>query len=320
MAIPKPAIVLQDRDLALLRGLFECRVMTNDHIAALYFDGRAEMTKKRLQRLKAAGLIAARKRKSFEPAVLFLTMAGLGPLRERGVLQEYPPFDLPALERRARVSDITLRHELDIMDVKTAFHVSTKGRRELSIPEFSTWPTLYQFEVMRPSHANVLVKPDGFIRIHEKEADGGVSEHAFFLEVDRSTETQDTLVARAGYYLDYYKSGGFAERNGAARSQVKDFPFRVLIVFKTAERRNNTAERLLQHNPPIFTQVWLSTQAEVTTDPLGAIWIRPIDYQKATRGTPFDPEQIHAQRAYQRQTARETFVEQTVTRLSILSE
>lgn len=67
----------------------------------------------------------------------------------------------------------------------------------------------------------MLVKPDGFIRIHEKEKGDGLFEHSFFLEVDRSSETQDTLVARAGCYWDYYKSGGFAMRNGAARTAYR---------------------------------------------------------------------------------------------------
>jgi len=51
-------ISLQDRDLALLRGLFESRVMTNNHAAALYFDGKGEAAKKRLQKIKADGLIS----------------------------------------------------------------------------------------------------------------------------------------------------------------------------------------------------------------------------------------------------------------------
>ena len=59
MAGPKiAALELQDRDLALLRGLFECRVMTNDHATALYFDGNYDPAKKRLQKIKAAGLIS----------------------------------------------------------------------------------------------------------------------------------------------------------------------------------------------------------------------------------------------------------------------
>lgn len=199
----KGSISLQDRDLVLLQGLFESRIMSSAHVSALYFDGRAEAAKKRVQKLKAAGLIAERPRKAFEPAIIFLTLAGLEPLRQRGILAKYPAFDLPALERRARVSPLTLRHELDVMDVKASVSSAVQKSQAFTLAEFTTWPLLNEFEV-----DGQVVRPDGFMRIHEKEADGGLSEHAFFLEVDRSTETQGTLVQKADCYLDYYKSGG----------------------------------------------------------------------------------------------------------------
>jgi len=55
----------QERDLRILRNLFESRIMTAAHIAALHFDGKREMTKKRLQKLKVAGLLGERRRKAF---------------------------------------------------------------------------------------------------------------------------------------------------------------------------------------------------------------------------------------------------------------
>jgi hypothetical protein len=165
-----------------------------------------------------------------------------------------------------------------------------------------------------------LVKPDGFIRIHETEAGGSKFERTFFIELDRSTEKQEILIARAGCYHNYYKSGGFAVRNGVARSDYKQFPFRVLMVFKTAERRNNTAERLLQNNLPVFKQVCLSTIEEVTRDPFGAIWIRPLDYREATKGTPFEPERQTSTRGYRRQAERDQFVETTIQKQHILAD
>ena len=54
----------------------------------LYFEGRNEATKKRLQKLKAAGLVGERKRQAFEPSVLFLTRNGLTLLREHGRRKE----------------------------------------------------------------------------------------------------------------------------------------------------------------------------------------------------------------------------------------
>jgi hypothetical protein len=216
------------------------------------------------------------------------------------------------------VSDLTLRHELEVMDVKAAFHSALKTSEAFDIAEFSTWPRLHEFNAARPGYAGaeVLVKPDGFIRIHEKEKDGGASEHTFFLEVDRSTETQETLLNRAGCYLDYYKSGGFAVRNGASRSAYREFPFRVLMVLKNSERRNNTADGLLQSNPPILTLVHLSTFAEVMANPLGAVWIRPIDYREAVKGSAFEKRTRTG--AYRRQTEREMLVEKAIAKTALL--
>jgi Replication-relaxation len=279
--------LFQDRDFRLLRDLFESRIMTTAHIASLYFNGSKEAAKKRLQKLKAAELISERKRRVNEPSILSLTRKAFTLLTKQDLLADFPRLSPTAFEKRADVSPLTIRHELEVMDVKAAFCSALKSSATFSIAEFSTWPRLHEFKAMRPGYAGteVLVKPDGFIRIHEKEKDGGVSEHTFFLEVDRSTETQGTLINRAACYLDHYKSGGFAVANNAQRSAYKEFPFRVLFVLKSTERRNNTAARLLESNPPIRTLVYLSTLKEVVADPVGKIWIRPTDYSQ-TGATP----------------------------------
>ena len=182
-----------------------------------------------------------------EPSVLFLTRKGHAILEKQQLLSAFPKLSTAVFEKRASVSDLTLRHELEVMDVKAAFHSALRKSEVFNIAEFSTWPRLHEFHATRPGYGGgkVLVKPDGFIRIHEKRKMKAFPEHTFFLEVDRSTETQETLLNRAGCYLDYYKSGGFAVRNGASRSAFKEFPFRVLMILKNAERRNNTAEGLL---------------------------------------------------------------------------
>jgi hypothetical protein len=54
----KESIILQDLDLALLRGLFESRVMTIAQVTALYCDSKSYAANKRLQRLKAVGFIS----------------------------------------------------------------------------------------------------------------------------------------------------------------------------------------------------------------------------------------------------------------------
>jgi hypothetical protein len=314
------SLQLQARDLNILTGLFESRVMTAGHVSILYFDDRRDATQKRLWKLKASGLIAERKRKAYEPAVLSLTNKALTILRERGILSEYPQLLPSSLERRGQVSALTLKHELEVMDVKAAFHAAVRKMEGFTIEEFSTWPLLYQFVTTGSRNgSDAPIKPDGFIRIHEKETDGGVSEHALYLELDRSSQTQDMLAERATSYLEYYRSGGFAIENGGSRAQYKEYPFRSLFIFRNAERRNNMAERLLRKSLPILTLVYLSTFDEVKADPLGPIWIRPLDYREATKGTPFDPLARREQFGYKRQTAREIHVESKVKKIPLLA-
>ena len=129
---------------------------------------------------------------------------------------------------------------------------------------------------------------------------------------------QDVLVTKTIGYRDYYHSGGFAVRNGATAADFQSFPFRVLIVLKSVERRNNTAERLLQINPPILTLTWLTTLAAVTADPLGAIWIQPKSYRDVTTGTPFDPERKQPTGIYRRQPERERFVASRIVKRRLL--
>jgi hypothetical protein len=316
--LEKYSVELQIRDVALLCGLFESRVMTARHVTALYFDGKREYAKKRLQKIKAAGLVAERKRRVNEPSVLFLTRKAFTLLKSDGHLDGYPPLSANSFEARASVRELTLRHELDVMDVKTAFHVALANSDRFSILEFCTWPLLCQFEASADENRPVvLVKPDGFIRLHEKEEAGRGFVHDLFLEVDRSSESQDILIARAACYRDFYRSGGFALRNGGAREDYEDFPFRVLIVMKTAERRNNTAERLLRHDAPILTQVWLTTMPEVIKDPLGPIWMRPAEYREATAGTPFDADRTTPTFIYRRNFERDQFVEAKVSKMRL---
>jgi hypothetical protein len=316
---PEAFIQFQDRDLALLRDLFECRIMTSQHVAAINFNGKWAYAKKRIQKLKAAGFIGERARRMNEPSILFLTRKAFILLRDEGILSAYPPLPLDSLEARGNVSDLTLRHELAVMDVKTQFHATLAKSSKFRLAGFTTWPMLNQFESPGGDHgSNVTIRPDGFIRIEKTEAGAATFAHHCFLELDRSTEKLDLLVNRAASYLEYYKSGGFAAKNGADSSDYRRYPFRVIMVFKTAERRNNTAERLLQCNPPILSLAWLTTFAEVTTDPLGAIWIQPRQYREATMDTRFDTEQRTTTFVYRHNPEREAFIESKIQKLRLL--
>lgn len=261
--------------------MFESRILSLAQIAALHFDGKPEMAKKRVQKLKAAGFILERPRKSFEPSLLGLGKKAFDLLSEKGILAEYPRMSIPALVRRGEVSKLTLLHELECNEVKTAFVLALRKTETFTLQEFTTWPTLSEFEALSAkSRTDVTVKPDGFLRIRET-AEDGIFEHSFFFELDRSTESQERLAEKAACYADYYRRGGFAIRNGGTRENYKDHPFRVLVVCKSEARRDNAAMRMLELTPPVLTQVMLTTLKEVVENPLGEIWVRPVDYKAA---------------------------------------
>lgn len=310
----RQSLMLQPRDVDFLRGLFESRVMTATHICALYFGGKRDAAKNRIRKLVDAAFIASRPRQSFEPAVYFLARAGLSFLRSRGILQEYPHFEMPSLERRAQVSDLTLRHELEMMDIKASF---TRALSKVGAAprQFTTWPLLNRFAIESPAHGLNEVRPDAFIRLTAENSE--THDRTFFLELDRSTEAQTTFIARANAYLTYYRSGGFALRCGGKRDDFRRYPFRVLLILKTAERRNNTAERLCTNNPPILTHAWLTTFAELVADPLGPIWIRPADFRAAIAGTEHDSRRPTSLR-YTRNADRESSIERKIRKIPLL--
>jgi protein involved in plasmid replication-relaxation len=277
----KVSIVLMPRDRALLAALYECRVMTLQQAAGLHFDEHGAYTRKRVSKLKQAGLLRERPRRRSEPSVLHLTAAGWELLQKEGQLDHYPPLSAAVFRKRARVSDFTLQHELAIIDIKAAFVRALKSSDRFKLHSFCTWPRLLEFTTQARSSGiylsqEVTVRPDGFIRIREV-AEGSQYEICFYLEVDRSTESQETLVRKSVAYLEYYRSGRFAIREGGHPEEYRKFPFRLLIVCRSPERQYNILSNLLESDPPVFTHAWITTFSEIRADPMGKIWLRPVD-------------------------------------------
>jgi hypothetical protein len=315
---PKPfetdGLDLTARDIEILRGLFECRILTVEQIAALYFEDRQEAARKRLWKLKKADLVRERPRRAYEPAVLFLSRKALRLLSEQRHIPDYPKLSIAAYEKRTRVSPLTLRHEIEVNDVKAAFTKAIRCDEGLELLQFSTWPTLYQFWGYTRRGQRVRVQPDGFILIRQGEL-----QYSFFLEVDRSSESHWRIAQKIECYLDFYRRGGLALRSGRPREEYKEFPFRVLVIFQNAERRNNAAETLIAHQPPILSIAALTTIDEVKTNPLGAIWIRPRDYRNALADTPFESALPVADMAnYHRHSEREDRIDKTVIHHSLI--
>jgi hypothetical protein len=283
------ACQLTSRDIGVLLDLFECRVMTQRHMTSLHFSGHGEAAKRRIRRLKIAGYLRHRPRRVTEPAVYFLTHKAFNILRKLEKLAAYPKLSWPVFEKRIYVSPLTLQHELGVITIKAAILADAK-RAGAEIGEFSTWPAMHQFRIgLLPNRAfsakDSVVKPDAYLRLKPRN-DSTSRQDIFFIELDRSTESQPLLVAKSNLYSDYYRSGGYAHMLGQSRASFKKHPFRVLWIFRNIERRDNFAAALFHSRPAALSQAWLTTFDEVIRNPFGPIWIRPKDYLEAINSAP----------------------------------
>jgi len=294
-------------------------MMTLSQASALYFADRYQAASKRVQALKRAGFIGDRRRSVGESSLLYLTRKAFDRLTAEGKLTDYPTLTEEQFVNRSQIRPSTLEHELSVMDVRVAIHRAIATEANHRIDEFTTWPILSQFTADHPiQQQRVTVRPDGFLRIAEINVDEG--DYSFFLEVDRSNEVQRVLTEKLLCYRDFYARGGFALRCGGTADEFKTYPFRVLVVLQTPERRNNLAERLMNCIPPVRFQAWLTTLDEVLTDPLGTIWVCPLDYAHATANTIYAPEHWRGTASYVRRPERERLVEERIIKKTLFED
>jgi hypothetical protein len=246
---------IQPRDLDILQEVFVSGLLTSSQIALMYFDGSTEAAKKRLQKLKAERLLATQPRQPYEPSLLFVTKEGRQLLKAR--LQQ-----LPASPRNP--PKLFLQHHLEIQSIKAALFAACRATEGVSLSHFQA----PGHELLSKQHLCAALRPDASLRLDLQ--DGSSNNHPlfYFLEIDRSTETQGILMQKAARYLEYSRR----------REGFPTHRFRVLFVFTTKARRDNTAVRLLTAEPRMHSLIWLTTEEEFVTNPLGLIWVSPKDY------------------------------------------
>jgi len=251
---------MQSRDFEILSEIFESPACTRTRIAAKLFDGRYEAAKKRLQQLHRAGLIENNDNSLTGRSILRPTRAALEILGAQPRMME-------------RVSSRMQKHELMLGDVISALRLAAERQGLFSA---TTIGDDAGFSVGCWEHSrDETVIPDAFFTLQNPFPDS--AQHFFFVEADRSTETQGHLVHLANQYRAYQRSGEFGEKRGHTYDRRRA-PFRVLLVVKTRERLLRTGHSL-RFFAQIGTLVWIATLADVLNDPFGAIWFCPLDFE-----------------------------------------
>ena len=311
---------LQPRDKAVMRDLIDSRVMKLSQISALHFDGKAPYAQKRVLKLKRAGYINERvpeNRGRVYPSLLSLSRRGFAAFANDNELGSIDARWSDLEGRLAKISESTLDHEIDVVDMKIALVNAVKAIPSLQLDEFSTYPKRFEFltEHIGLERAHVL-KPDGYAQI--TLADGRAE--TLYMEWDKSTEAHKTLGIKAFGYKAWRDSGAFSLWNGGTVEDRDQYSFRALFVLPNDERRNNTAEHLLRLAHPktgarLRNEIWLTTHAEFLARPLGPIFVTLGAYKRATAGTPFDPGD---HKAMMRVLARDRLVAERLVKIQLL--
>jgi len=244
-----PAMLLTARDLAVLEDVWRYRFLTTSQLEALRrldpkeenrFVSRLTLTRRlkllfhhrylrRIARPLAEG--------SREPVYVLDTEGARALSRRHGEVRACPPSRLPG--------PVALDHLLDIVQMRLSLTAAkAESSSDYALLEWLPGERV-RFRVMLEEaghrRQSVSIIPDGgaIVRL-------GGCRHYAFVEMDRSTEPQRTIAAKAKAYLAYWESDGFA-RDFKVPSGLG---FRVLFVAPTEKRAQTLLKAIGTLNGP----------------------------------------------------------------------
>ncbi|HUC89336.1 MAG TPA: replication-relaxation family protein [Patescibacteria group bacterium] len=188
---------LSDRDIAIVRAVYVCRLMSTIHIQRLFFNNNAKRTGARmcrrvLQRLADEEVLRRRERRiGGVRAGSASFIYGLGPVGARVVSEKRLHY------YTSDPSDYFLDHTLALADLYVSLHERARAGA-IELLEIQTeprcWRTFTTLEAGR-----LQLKPDMFARIASQ-----TEEMSYFIEMDRGTTYKTALLKKLKIYEQYY--------------------------------------------------------------------------------------------------------------------
>lgn len=208
-------MILTARDRQIVEMVYQCRVLRQDQIHALFFGASTSASQRRLALLFHHGFLTrvfltARASYMLSPALYMLDKRGAELLR-----MEFGYDDLAWTTKSNDVGQQFLEHTLAINDVRVAV---TLGCRQIAGFELLEWRSEAQMKVSydrvtitppkeRSEHISLI--PDSFFVVQTPQGKA-----PFFLEVDRGTETTGRFQNKIFAYQAYVQSGAYQQRYG----------------------------------------------------------------------------------------------------------
>jgi hypothetical protein len=255
-----PTLKLTNRDLEVMKALYEYRVLSTHQVQELFFSSIVK-ARARLQLLYHHGFVDRKFSgvyfdKMNSPISYVLDRRGAETLYDTGILTKGWSV------KSKQVGTFFLQHTLEINSVRIAI---TKACQQFGF-ELVEWRSETELKdgfdhvkVPQIEHP-IAVLPDSYLVI---KTPAGVTTH-FFLEVDRSTETTEKFRRKLLAYQVYLSSPLAKKRFGTTK-------FRVLTTTKSTARLENlkrVAEKIEGKNRFWFTVLNQVTENSVLNIPI----------------------------------------------------
>jgi hypothetical protein len=220
----KNGFELQDRDVEILHFVYQLRIATIDHLAAL--SGRSVRALwGRLHKLKERRYLSSVAR-FMQKQVYAIGSEGVAVMIEHG----YAPAELK--EKRLRhheLTEIGIRHSLFIADIHARMLLLTRTG-PIKIAKWQEGPALWDSAVAREGEPEIPVRPDAYFALGHTERPTKKNKFHVFLEADRSTMSHERMAAKISGYVAYYEQQQYRRKFPGMRA------FLVATVTKTRER------------------------------------------------------------------------------------
>ena len=231
-----PKMILQERDLEIIKAVWDYRFLTTDHIRAM-IPGTRRKIYERLRKLYHRRYLD---RLFFTPAlytggsqkaIYALDKRGTDVLvEEAGVPREAVRWSATSKEFKERY----LRHALMISNFRVTLACALAENPEVELFYWKQGNVLKEIVYAKEDGKRIRypVVPDAFFGIRDYGRPAGQQDSYFFLECDRSTMTNERYLKKMRGYWHYGRQKKHEEMYDISS-------FRVLTLTMTEQRENN---------------------------------------------------------------------------------
>lgn len=261
-----PPMILTERDRRIVEAVYQCRVLRQDQIHALFFGASKAASQRRLALLYHHGFLTrvfltVRASYMLSPALYMLDKRGAELLRS-----EMGYDDITWTSKSHDVGQPFLEHTLAINDVRVAVTIACRTH-DYSLLDWRSEADLKgsydRVTIQERSGSKELVSliPDSFFVAQTPKGKA-----PFFLEVDRGTETTTRFQSKIRAYQAYVQTGAYEKRYGYKSVRVLTVAFsqKRLESLKTVTGEVGGKERY-----------WFALHGEITPQSVfhASIWV-----------------------------------------------